>query len=189
MHKARIEAFSDGVMAIIITIMVLQLRVPHSQDLAALQPLLPIFICYVLSFAYIGIYWNNHHNMFHAVKHVGGWVLWANLHLLFWLSLLPFSTEFMGENAFAPATVALYALILTLCAMSYTLLTRALVTEHGVTSDFALALGSDSKGTVSLACYVLAIVQAFWFPLVSLVLMTGVALIWIVPDRRFAALK
>jgi uncharacterized membrane protein len=186
MHKGRIEAFSDGVLAIIITIMVLELKVPHGHDLAALQPLLPIFLCYALSFAIVGIYWNNHHHMFQAVKHVGGWVLWANLHLLFWLSLLPFATSFMGENQFAPMTVALYALNLLLCALSYTLLVRALLAEHGRSSDFAHALGSDTKSKVSLGCYALAVPVALWQPLLSLALIALVAAIWIVPDRRFS---
>lgn len=189
MHKGRIEAFSDGVLAIIITIMVLELKVPHGHDLTALQPLLPIFLSYVLSFVNVGIYWNNHHHMFQAVKQVGGWVLWANLHLLFWLSLLPFATGFMGENDFAPVTVALYAFDLLMCAVAYTLLVFALMGQHGKDSAFAKALGSDLKGKVSLACYLAAIPLAFWMPLVSLLFMAIVACIWIVPDRRFAGVK
>lgn len=186
MHKGRIEAFSDGVLAIIITIMVLELKVPHGHDLAALLPLWPVFLSYVLSFVNVGIYWNNHHHMFQAVKHVGGWVLWANLHLLFWLSLLPFATAFMGENGFAPATVALYALDLFMCAVAYTMLVYALLGQHGTGSDFAKALGSDRKGKLSLACYGLSIPLGFVLPWLALILIATVAIIWLIPDRRFA---
>jgi uncharacterized membrane protein len=186
MHKGRIEAFSDGVIAIIITIMVLELKVPHGHDLQALMPLLPVFLSYALSFLNVGIYWNNHHHMFQAVKHVGGWVLWANLHLLFWLSLMPFATAFMGENEFAPATVALYAFDLFMCAVAYTLVLFALLAEHGKESDFARAIGSDTKGKISVACYVSAMVLAWWLPYVALALLVVVALIWVVPDRRFS---
>ena len=186
MTKGRIEAFSDGVIAIIITIMVLELKVPHGHDFEALRPLLPIFLCYVLSFANVGIYWANHHHMFHAVKHVGGWVLWANLHLMFWLSLVPFTTAFMGENDFAPATVAVYAFDLMMCAISYTLLVYALLAQHGRDSEFARALGSDLKGKISLGCYVISIPLAFWQPFLSLFFIAVVAAMWIVPDQRFA---
>lgn len=186
MHKGRIEAFSDGVLAIIITIMVLELKVPHGHDFEALKPLIPIFFSYVLSFANVGIYWNNHHHMFQAVKHVGGWVLWANLHLLFWLSLMPFATAFMGENGFASATVALYAFDLFMCAVAYTLLVIALLAEHGRDSDFARALGADRKGKISLAVYALAMPLAYVQPILALICLAIVALIWIVPDRRFA---
>ena len=186
MHKGRIEAFSDGVLAIIITIMVLELKVPHGHDLEALRPLIPVFLSYVLSFANVGIYWNNHHHTFQAVKHVGGWVLWANLHLLFWLSLMPFATAFMGENGFAPVTVAVYAFDLFMCAVAYTLMIRTLVAEHGRDSDFARALGSDLKSKLSLLRYLVAIPCALWQPLVALGLIAAVALTWIVPDRRFA---
>ena len=189
MHKGRIEAFSDGVIAIIITIMVLELKVPHGNDLEALRPLLPIFLCYVLSFINVGIYWNNHHHMFQAVKHVGGWVLWANLHLLFWLSLMPFATAFMGENGAAPVTVALYAADLCMCAIAYTILVYALVGQHGKDSSFAKALGSDLKGKLSLGSYVLAIPLALWMPILSLILIAVVALMWVVPDRRFGEVK
>jgi uncharacterized membrane protein len=186
MTKNRIEAFSDGVIAIIITIMVLELKVPEGHDLAMLIPLFPIFLSYVLSFVNIGIYWNNHHHMFHAVKHVGGWVLWANLHLLFWLSLMPFATGIMGENHFAPVTVLVYAFDLLMCAVAYTLLTMALTSEHGRDSEFARALGSDRKGKISLASYIIAMPLAFVQPWLSLAFIGLVALIWIVPDRRFA---
>ena len=185
MTKGRIEAFSDGVIAIIITIMVLELKVPHGTDWAALQPLIPVFFSYVLSFVNVGIYWNNHHHMFQAVKHVGGWVLWANLHLLFWLSLLPFGTGLIGENDFATLPVVIYAFDLMMCAISYTLLVFALIAQHGPTSDFARALGTDTKGKISLASYILSIPAAFVSPWISLTLIAVVALIWVVPDRRF----
>ena len=188
MTKGRIEAFSDGVIAIIITIMVLELKVPHGHDWTALQPLVPVFFCYVLSFANVGIYWNNHHHMFQAVKHVGGWVLWANLHLLFWLSLLPFATGLMGENDFAAFPVMIYGFDLVMCAVSYTLLVFALRAQHGAESDFARALGSDTKGKLSLAAYVASIPAALISPWISLALIAGVAMIWIVPDRRFGRL-
>ncbi|MBS0564656.1 MAG: DUF1211 domain-containing protein [Proteobacteria bacterium] len=186
MTKNRVEAFSDGVIAIIITIMVLELKVPHGHDLSVLAPLLPIFLSYVLSFANVGLYWNNHHHMFHAVRHIGGWVLWANLHLLFWLSLMPFATAFMGENDFAPVTVALYAFDLFMCAVSYRLLVMALLAQHGRDSDFARALGSDRKGKISLLLYVAAMPLAFLAPLAALISIAAVAIIWIIPDRRFA---
>ena len=186
MTKGRIEAFSDGVLAIIITIMVLELKVPHGHDLAALLPLWPVFLSYVLSFLYIGIYWNNHHHMFQGVRHIGGWVLWANLHLLFWLSLLPFSTGFMGENSFAAEPMMLYGFNLFMCGVAYTILARALVREHGPASDFAKALGSDFKGNISLLLYAVAIAVALFAPLLAFLILAGVALIWVVPDRRFA---
>lgn len=186
MTKTRIEAFSDGVIAIIITIMVLELKVPHGDDLATLKELLPIFLCYVLSFANVGIYWNNHHHMFHAVKHVGGWVLWANLHLLFWLSLMPFVTGFLGENGVSTLTVGVYSFDLLMCALAYTLLVIALLAQHGKESAFAHALGSDLKGKLSLASYAISIPLSFWQPLLSLVFIAAVAVAWIVPDRRFA---
>jgi uncharacterized membrane protein len=186
MTKGRIEAFSDGVIAIIITIMVLELKVPHAANIEALTHLLPVFLAYVLSFLNVGIYWNNHHHMFHSVKHVGGWVLWANLHLLFWLSLMPFATGFMEESGFLPMPVALYAFDLMMCAVAYTLLARALIAEHGPGSEFAKALGSDLKGKLSLASYVISIPMAFVNVWVSLALILGVALTWIVPDRRFS---
>jgi uncharacterized membrane protein len=189
MTKGRIEAFSDGVIAIIITIMVLELKVPEGHDLTVLSPLLPVFLSYVLSFANVGLYWNNHHHMFHAVRHIGGWVLWANLHLLFWLSLMPFATAFMGENDFAPVTVAVYAFDLFMCAVAYTLLVIALLEQHGHDSEFAHALGKDTKGKISLLCYILAIPLAFVTPIVALGLIAVVAVIWIVPDRRFARVK
>lgn len=187
MTKGRIEAFSDGVIAIIITIMVLELKIPHGHDISVLWPLLPIFLSYALSFLFVGIYWNNHHHTFHAVKHVGGWVLWANLHLLFWLSLIPFTTGFMGENGFPAHTVAVYAVNMMMCALAYFLLIRALVAQHGVDSDFSRALGSDRKGKLSLAAYVVAAPIAFVHPALAMVILAAVALIWVVPDRRFTA--
>jgi uncharacterized membrane protein len=172
MTKNRIETFSDGVVAIIITIMVLEMKLPERNDIDALRELTPVFLAYVLSFANIGIYWNNHHHMFQAVKHVSGWVLWANLHWLFWLSLIPFVTGFMSESGFHAMPVALYAIDLTLCAVAYLLLMRA--------------LGSDLKGKLSLTAYVVAIPAAFAGVWISLTLFVVVAAAWIVPDRRFS---
>jgi uncharacterized membrane protein len=189
MTKVRIEAFSDGVIAIIITIMVLELKVPHVQHWEDILPLAPVFFTYVLSFLNVGIYWNNHHHMFHAVKHVGGWVLWANLHLLFWLSLMPLATGLVGENGFSTPTAALYAIDLLMCAVAYTMLVRALVAQHGPKSDFARSLGSDSKGKASLASYLLSLALAFVVPKLALIPILIVALVWVVPDRRFARLK
>ncbi|MCW1920130.1 TMEM175 family protein [Rhodobacter sp. KR11] len=186
MTKGRIEAFSDGVIAIIITIMVLELKIPHGHDMSALLPLLPVFLSYALSFVNVGIYWNNHHHMFHAVSHVGGWVLWANLNLLFWLSLLPFATGFMGENDFAPVTVFVYCLDLLLCALSYLLLEVALLTQHGRDSAFARAIAKGVKDKVSFALYLGALVVSTFQPFVALGIVALVAALWIVPDRRFA---
>jgi len=183
--KNRLEAFSDGVIAIIITIMVLEMKVPHGHDLASLQPLIPVFLSYVLSFANVGIYWNNHHHMFQAVRHVGGWVLWANLHLLFWLSLMPFATGFMGENNFETVPVMVYVLDLIMCAVAYTILVIALVGQHGRNSEFAKALGSDTKGKISLGVYLAAFALATVSAHAAMALLVLVALIWIVPDRRF----
>jgi uncharacterized membrane protein len=185
MTKGRVEAFSDGVIAIIITIMVLELKVPHGEGVEALSPLWPVFLSYVLSFIYIGIYWNNHHHMFHAVKHVSGPVLWGNLHLLFWLSLTPFTTAWMGENHFAARPVALYGVGLLANAIAYTILVRLLITTHGRDSDFASRIGSDFKGNVSLALYIAGVGMAFVMPAVSLAIYFAVAVIWFIPDRRF----
>ena len=191
MTKGRIEAFSDGVLAIIITIMVLELKVPHGHDLDALLPLWPVFLSYVLSFLYVGIYWNNHHHMFQAVRNIGGWVLWANLHLLFWLSLLPFTTGFMGENNFAAEPMAIYAFNLLMCGLAYMLLVFALIGQHGHDSTFARALGTDVKGKVSVALYILSIIASavFGLPMLGFALLTIVAVMWVVPDRRFVAQK
>ena len=185
MPKGRLEAFSDGVIAIIITIMVLEMKVPHGADLDAIAPLWPVFVSYVLSFVIVGIYWNNHHHMLHAVKHVTGSVLWSNLHLLFWLSLLPFTTGFMGENHFAPVPVALYGVDLLMAAVAYFILVRALVASHGRDSEFASRVGSDWKGKIPLAAYTLGILLAFVQPWASLALYAGVAAAWFIPDRRF----
>ena len=185
MTKTRLEAFSDGVIAVIITIMVLEMKVPHGTELAALEPVLPVFLTYVLSFVYVGIYWNNHHHMFHAVSHVNGAVLWANLHLLFWLSLVPFVTGWMGENHFERLPVAAYGAVLLCSAGAYTVLTRVLLPLHGKDSTFAKALGRDVKGNVSLAIYVASITLAFVQPWVACAGYVLVAAIWFVPDRRF----
>lgn len=184
MGKGRIEAFSDGVIAIIITIMVLELKVPHGAELADLSKLWPVFLSYVLSFTNVGIDWNNHHHMFHAVKVVSGGVLWANLHLMFWLSLMPFATGWMGENHFATMTVVVYAFDLTMCAVAYTILAYRLVAVNGPESAVAKALGSDVKGKISLVAYVLAIPLAFVNSLLAGALLVMVALIWFIPDRR-----
>ena len=184
MHKGRLEAFSDGVIAIIITIMVLQLKVPESADLAALRPLLPVFLSYVLSFVFVGIYWNNHHHLLQSVQHVDGRVLWANLHLLFWLSLTPFVTAWMGENEFAPWPVALYGLVLLGAALAYFILTRTLISLHGRDSALALAVGNDLKGKISLAFYAAAILLTFFNSWLACVPFVIVEIIWIVPDRR-----
>jgi len=184
MGKGRLEAFSDGVIAILITIMVLELRVPQGADLAALLPLVPIFLSYVLSFVYLAIYWNNHHHLFQVVMQVNGRVLWANLHLLFWLSLIPFVTAWMGENNFAAWPVALYGGVLLLAACAYFLLVRSLLSLHGQDSTLAAALGSDVKGKISIVIYAIAVLLAFIMPLLSCALYVSVAVIWFIPDRR-----
>jgi uncharacterized membrane protein len=184
MGKTRLEAFSDGVLAIIITIMVLELKVPHGADWATLSQLLPVFLSYVLSFIYVGIYWNNHHHMLHTVKHVGGGVLWANLHLLFWLSLLPFVTGWMGENHFAALPTALYGGVLLMSAIAYWILAHAIIAREGKDSLLAKAIGSDVKGKASVVIYAIAIPVAFVFGWVSLAAYAAVALWWLVPDRR-----
>jgi uncharacterized membrane protein len=181
--KGRLEAFSDGVMAIIITIMVLELKVPHEVDPAALRPLIPVFLSYLLSFVFIGIYWNNHHHLFQASRQVNGRILWANLHLLFWLSLIPFVTGWMGENHLAPWPVALYGAVLLLAGVAYFILTRALVAHHG-DSPLATALGRDFKGKASVVLYAVAIPLAFARPWLSCALYVLVAVTWLIPDRR-----
>ncbi|UVK52082.1 DUF1211 domain-containing protein [Mesorhizobium sp. AR02] len=186
MGKGRVEAFTDGVVAIIITIMVLELKVPEGEDFSALVPQLPIFLCYVLSFINVGIYWNNLHNMFHAVQRVDGRVLWANLHLLFWLSLIPVTTAFMGENHFATVPVAVYGFDLALCAVAYTLLAAALHRLHGQDTAFAKAIGSDRKGRISLTVYIVAIALTFLNRWIGVALYVAVALVWLVPDTRFS---
>lgn len=185
MGKGRLEAFSDGVLAIIITIMVLELKVPHDPSPAALHKLWPVFLSYVLSFLYVGIYWNNHHHMLHATQKISGGVLWANLHLLFWLSLFPFATGWMGENHFAPLPTALYGGVLLMAAIAYYLLQQCIVAADGAQSALALALGRDWKGKVSPLVYLAAIPLALWVsPWISNALYVIVALIWLVPDRR-----
>ncbi|MGB8693474.1 MAG: TMEM175 family protein [Steroidobacteraceae bacterium] len=184
MKKSRLEAFSDGVIAIIITIMVLELKVPHGATLAALQPLWPVLACYLVSFIYVGIYWNNHHHLLQVVEQVNGTVLWANLHLLFWLSLLPFVTRWVGETGFAQLPVAAYGVVLLCAGVAYTILTRALLRLHAGDSLLARALGADFKGKVSLAMYVAAIPLAFVSPWLAAALYVAVAIIWLLPDRR-----
>lgn len=184
MSRGRMEAFSDGVLAIIITIMVLELSAPEGDTPAALVPLIPVFLSYVISFIYVGIYWNNHHHLFQVVERVDGRVLWANMHLLFWLSLVPFVTAWMGENEFAPWPVALYGVVLLLAAFAYYLLTRALLLVHQSDSALARALGNDFKGKVSLVVYLAAIPLAFVSPWIAGGLYILVAIIWLVPDRR-----
>jgi uncharacterized membrane protein len=184
MSKGRLEAFSDGVIAIIITIMVLELRVPRGADLHALAPLLPVLLSYLFSFVILGIYWSNHHHLLQAIKQVDGTVLWANLHLLFWLSLVPFVTAWMGENHFGPLPVACYGAVLFCAAIAYTILTRVLIRLHGGDSVLATAVGSDLKGKVSLVAYALAIPLAFVASWIAGALYVAVAVIWLVPDRR-----
>jgi uncharacterized membrane protein len=184
MTKGRLEAFSDGVIAILITIMVLELRVPHGTDLAALQPLLPVVLTYVLSFVMLGIYWNNHHHLLHATARVTGGVLWANLHLMFWLSLMPFVTGWMGENHFAPLPTAAYGVVQLCAALAWTILQSVIIRADGPTSRLARAVGHDRKGKLSLLMYAAAIPLAFVHQAISDVLYVGVALVWLIPDRR-----
>lgn len=185
MNKTRLEAFSDAVIAILMTIMVLELKVPHGTDLEALKPLLPIVLAYVLSFIYLGIYWNNHHHMLQATRKVNGKILWANMHLLFWLSLVPFATGWMGENHFAPLPTAIYGAILLLCAISYTILQATIVKHEGGDNELlATAVGKDLKGKISMVCYILAIPLAFVHQGIAGALYVLVAAIWFIPDRR-----
>jgi uncharacterized membrane protein len=184
MPTTRLEAFSDGVLAIIITIMVLELKVPHGEDLSALEPLLPVLFTYVLSFVYVGIYWNNHHHMMHAVKRVSGGVLWANLHLLFWLSLLPFVTGWMGENHFGKLPSAIYGFVLMMAGVAYSILVRAIIAEEGNESVLAKAVGKDFKGNISVVLYAIAIPLAFFVQWGAQAIYVAVALLWLVPDRR-----
>ncbi len=185
MHKGRLEAFSDGVIAIIITIMVLELKVPHGDSLAVLKPLLPVLVSYILSFVYVGIYWNNHHHLLQAVERVNGRILWANLHLLFWLSLLPFATGWMGENHFETLPVALYGLILLMAAIAYFILVRSLCAHHGKGSKLVAAIGNDLKGILSPFVYIVAIGLAFLNPRIAFAMYVVAAIVWVVPDRRF----
>jgi uncharacterized membrane protein len=184
MGKGRLEAFSDAVIAILMTIMVLELKVPHGADFAALRPLLPVFLSYVLSFIYLGIYWNNHHHLLQIARHVNGGTLWANLHLLFWLSLIPFVTGWMGDNHFAALPVALYGMVLLLSAVAYYILCQNLISHHGKNSPLAIAIGKDLKGRISLVFYAVAIPLAFVNPLFACGIYVLVATIWLIPDRR-----
>jgi uncharacterized membrane protein len=184
MGKNRLEAFSDGVIAIIITIMVLELKVPHGDSLSVLAPLWPVFLSYVLSFVYLGIYWNNHHHMLHASQKVTGPILWANLHLLFWLSLIPVTTGWMGENHFAAAPAAIYGVVLLMAAIAYWMLQQQIIASQGPDSILKQAVGRDWKGKLSPAMYAIAIVMATWWQWISIGLYVLVALMWLVPDRR-----
>ena len=184
MGKSRIEAFSDGVIAIIITIMVLELKVPIGADLAALRPLIPVFFTYLLSFVFVGIYWNNHHHLLHMVRHVNGGILWANLHLLFWLSLIPFVTRWMGENHFASLPVAVYGVVLLFAGFAYYVLSQLLISIHGKDSSLAKAIGEDFKGKISVVIYLVAIPSSFYASWIAFALYVLVAVMWLVPDRR-----
>ena len=184
MYKNRIEAFSDGVLAIVITIMVLEMKVPHGVSLNTLKPLIPVFLSYVLSFAYLGIYWNNHHHMLHTAEKVTGPILWANLHLLFWLSLIPFATGWMGENHFAAIPTALYGVVLLMAGIAYLVLQKFIILSQGTESLLKKAIGGDWKGKFSLTSYLIAVLIACKFPMVSIGLYVIVAVIWFVPDRR-----
>ena len=187
MGKGRLEAFSDGVIAVIITIMVLEMKAPHGVEVAALAPLIAVFLSYALSFVFVGIYWNNHHHLLHAVQHVNGRILWANMHLLFWLSLIPFVTSWMGENHFAAVPVALYGVVMLCSGIAYFVLTRVLIGAHGKESRLAVALGRDVKGKVSVVIYAAAIPLSFVHPWIACGLYVLVAAMWLVPDRRIEA--
>lgn len=184
MTKGRLEAFSDGVFAVIITIMVLEIKSPHGSALAALRPLLPVFFSYVLSFVYVGIYWNNHHHLLHAANHVTGGIMWANLHVLFWLSLTPFATAWMGENHFAPWPVALYGVLLLFAGIAYFILTKALIALHGADSLLAASIGSDRKGAASVVVYAAAVPLSLVRPWIACTCYVLVAVMWLLPDPR-----
>jgi uncharacterized membrane protein len=184
MNKGRLEAFSDGVFAVIITIMVLDMQIPRGTDLQALKSVAPVFLCYVLSYIYVGIYWNNHHHLLHASERVTGGILWSNLVLLFCLSLAPFTTAWMGENHFAPLPVAVYGVMLLLAGIAYFILTKTLIAHHGRNSVLGTLIGKDWKGTVSVFVYLIAIFLAFVRPWIACALYTFVALMWLLPDRR-----
>jgi uncharacterized membrane protein len=189
MNKGRLEAFSDGVIAILITIMVLELKVPHGTDWAALRPAVTVFLAYVMSFVYLGIYWNNHHHMLHMTSRVTGKILWANLHLLFWLSLVPFATGWMGENSFAPLPTGFYGTVLLLAGVSWLILQRTIIRSQGEGSKLAAAVGRDLKGKLSTVLYLTAIAAAFVWPFISQAIYVGVALLWLVPDPRIERLR
>ena len=189
METSRLEAFSDGVIAVIITIMVLELKIPHGSDLHALATNVPVFFTYVLSFVNVGIYWNNHHHLLHATPRIDGRIMWANLHLLFWLSLIPFTTGWAGENHFAPVPTAAYGVVLMMAAIAYTLLQSAIIAYNGKDSAFARALGSDWKGKISFASYIVSVPLAFFFPIGSAAIFIAVAALWFVPDRRLAGVR
>ena len=187
MSKTRLEAFSDGVIAILITIMVLELKVPHGTDWASVKPTVFTLLLYLMSFVFLGIYWCNHHHMFHATEHVSGGVLWANLHLLFWLSLVPFVTHWMGENHFTTVPTAAYGVVLLASAIAYTILQSRIIAQHGRSSTLAVAVGNDLKGKLSVALYVTGIGAAFIHPLIADAIYAFVALMWLVPDTRIEA--
>ncbi|MBK4738516.1 TMEM175 family protein [Noviherbaspirillum pedocola] len=184
MGKNRLEAFSDGVIAILITIMVLELKVPHSPDFGAMLPLWPVFMSYILSFVYIGIYWNNHHHLIHVVQEISGGVLWANLHWLFWLSLIPFVTAWMGENHFEAGPTAAYGFVLLMCAVAYALLAHALVFNHPKNATLAKAIGNDRKGKLSIALYLIGVVLSWFSAGMALLVYIAVSVMWLIPDRR-----
>jgi uncharacterized membrane protein len=184
MTKTRLEAFSDAVIAIIITILVLELKIPHGSDWAALQPLAPVFLTYVLSFVFLGIYWNNHHHMLHAAQRINGRILWANLHLLFWLSLVPFVTGWMGENHWQSLPTSLYGVVMLGAAIAYTILQNSIIKHHGAESILGAAVGRDAKAKISLACYLGSIPLAFVSPWIAIGLYVFVATMWLIPDPR-----
>ncbi|HEY5407129.1 MAG TPA: TMEM175 family protein [Ginsengibacter sp.] len=184
MGTERLQAFSDGVLAIIITVMLLEMKIPHGDDLSSLRPILPVFLSYILSFIYIGIYWSNHHHMLYSVKHVNGAVLWANTHLLFWLSLVPFASGWMGENHFTKWPVILYGITLCMSGVAYYILAQALIKLHGKNSTIGIAIGRDKKGVTSVVMYLIAIAAAFFNSSISLILYTCVACMWLIPDKR-----
>ena len=184
MNTTRLEAFSDGVLAIIITIMVLELKVPHGSDVESLRPVIPVFLSYLMSYVYLGIYWNNHHHMLHTVQRVTGGILWANLHLLFWLSLVPVSTGWMGDNLFAKAPTALYGIVLLMAAVAYFVLQNVIIRTQGPESVLAKAVGRDAKGKLSVILYTVAIVAALFTPWIADVIYVTVAVLWLIPDRR-----
>jgi uncharacterized membrane protein len=184
MGKGRLEAFSDGVIAVLITIMVLELKVPHGTDWGTLQPLVPVFLTYVLSFVFLGIYWNNHHHMLHVTDRINGAILWANLHLLFWLSLVPFTTGWMGENHFAPVPTAVYGVVLFMSGIAFNVLEAAIIHYQGAHSKLRAAVGNDMKGKISAVLYAVAIPLAFVHQMIADAIYVMVALMWLVPDRR-----